>query len=151
MRLEALSAVSYRPFNVISTLRLWAKEADDLAVQSTKVAAAAASKRWWAWVDEQLRAGAGALHAYTKRDEKCCSAPPLISGPGGQTVSVQAMLESDRETWRKIWERFMDDAQAPWREPCAFHWAAELPTLKGTHIAKAATRSERQQGSAVTR
>ena len=55
-------------------------------------------------------------------------------------------IDSDREAWKNIWERFKDEAQAPWREQAAFHWAAELPRLTGADIARSAKTFRKSTG-----
>eukprot|EP00972_Heterocapsa_arctica_P010116 1485458-Heterocapsa_arctica.AAC.1 len=51
-----------------AVLRDWAAEAWREAWQRGRDASSAASDSWRAWVDEQLQAGAGALHRLTKRE-----------------------------------------------------------------------------------
>ena len=68
-------------------------------------------------MDDQLAVGAGALHRYTKREEVPAPIPVLAPGEVGfiRSLSLQAMVDSDRDAWALIWERFRDQAGAPWR------------------------------------
>ena len=143
-RLDAMQTVQHSSYHCVRTLAIWAQEANSQAAQRTAETAAKAARKWWQWVDEQLRVGAGALHAYTKRDEKCAQALTPVSGPHGPTLAIQAMLDSDREAWKQIWSRFEGETSAPWRSATLPTWAGELPTLDGSSIAKAAKKFKRK-------
>ncbi len=67
---------------------------------------------WWHWVDEQIQKGAGALHAYVKRQTE---APAEIFAVGsGRSGSPQDIVDADMDEWEKIWTR-SPAATAPWR------------------------------------
>ena len=139
-RIAGLETLHYHSAHAADTLVRWAGEAAAHANRRTVEAAKKAAQRWWRWVDDQLRIGAGALHAYTKRDEASSSAQSPVEGPNGPTLSVQAILDSDREAWRKIWERFKADTAAPWRTDALPSWMSEMPALTGSDIGNAAKK-----------
>ncbi len=67
---------------------------------------------WWRWVDEQIKKGAGALHAYVKRQ---ADAPAeMVTAGDGRSGSPQDIVDADMDEWEKIWLR-SPAATAPWR------------------------------------
>ena len=145
-RLASAATLNFYSQHAIPVLKEWALLADGQARQRTVDIAKAAARKWWQWVDDQMRNGGGALHSYCKRDERVRCAPAPLLVPGGFTLGIQALLDNDREAWRKVWERFAGAATAPWREHCLYPWAADLPRISGTEVARAAKRFKKNTG-----
>ena len=144
-RLRSVTLLNYYSQHAVVVLKEWAILADGQATQRTIENARGAARRWWQWVDDQLRAGAGALHSFCKRDERLRDAPQLV-GAALPTLGIQALLDSDRETWRKVWEKFADTASAPWTKACLCPWAGELPPISGAEVAAAGRKFNRHTG-----
>jgi hypothetical protein len=130
-------------------LRLWAQEARAEALARSAKAAVAASKSWWAWVDDQLRVGAGGLHRISKRED--IVADRVVDSPMGPSLGLQQMLDADRKVWSKVWTRFQSSATAPWRGLSEtwtedLPWLAPLPVIAGDHLATAAKQFKRRTG-----
>ena len=148
-QLRATCAGHLTPDNTFAAneLRKWAAEALDAARVRGIAAASSASKGWHAWIDEQLRGGAGALHRLAKRSAIVADQATVTDF--GPTASLQATLDSDREAWRAVWEKFATTARAPWRElrgdwADKLAWASPLPPIeKGMITATAKTYRER--------
>ena len=149
-RLDGAATLSYSSQHAIGVLKEWALLAEHEAKQRVMDLARAASRKWWQWVDEQMRTGAGALHKFCKRDEQMCKAPHPVAVDGSVsddlTLGIQAMLNADRETWKEVWEKFAHDATTPWREDCSCPWAAELPRITGTEVARAGRKFKKHTG-----
>ena len=109
-RVAGLANLPPRSHHAIDVLLAWSAEAFEEANARTKKAAYEASKKWWHWMDEQLRIGAGALHAFTKRDEKVGEAAVPVTCSGELSLNIRALLESDRNSWKEVWEKFKDEA-----------------------------------------
>jgi hypothetical protein len=97
----------------VDELRAWALEAKRSALLRSSEAGKVASKSRWSWVDDQLRAGLGALHRLAKRATFASSKPVLDHGL--PTLQLRQVFAADRETWMQVWERFKETATAPWR------------------------------------
>ena len=63
----AVQTLQHSSYHCVRTLAIWSQEANSQAAQRTAEKSSKAARKWWQWIDEQLRVGAGALHAYTKR------------------------------------------------------------------------------------
>ena len=95
----------------VNTLWAWASEARAAARTRARAASVGALSGWRAFVDEQLKRGAGALHRFTKR-------PPVVAcasiiREGCRTTAPQHLVDADCEAWRKVWLKFEDVARAP--------------------------------------
>jgi len=76
------------------------------------------SRSYWAWVDDQLRCGAGKLHAL-------CKVAPLkpeavlevdrAENPSGFSRLPRDVLDRALAAWKKVWLRH-PDATTPWRD-----------------------------------
>ena len=98
---------------------------------------------WKAFVDEQLKRGAGALHRFTKR-------PPVVAcasiiREGCRTTAPQRLVEAECEASRKVWFKFEDTARAPWRG-AQLHKCEPLPAITGECIAKVARTYKEKTG-----
>ncbi len=94
-------------------LRGWAEHARRQAARAKQKVAVAARNAWLSWVRAQLKGGAGALHKYAKRSEDAL--PPIIGAGAMLAASPQQIVDSDREAWARVWEKFAGVATAPWR------------------------------------
>ena len=94
-RLASAATLNFYSQHAIPVLKEWALLADGQARQRTVDIAKAAARKWWQWVDDQVRSGAGALHSYCKRDERVRCAPAPLLVPGGFTLGIQALLDND--------------------------------------------------------
>ena len=94
--MAAMATLDLHSMHAIEYLQQWGREAEGQVQIRTTQAANEAAKAWWRWVDEQIRKGAGALHAYTKRDEQLGSAPMPVLGKFGPSTSIKAQLDHDR-------------------------------------------------------
>ncbi len=94
-----------------------------------------AAKAWRAWVAQEMKKGAGALHAYVKRE----TIPPMrmFLGRGAPTASPQQMVDNEREDWNKVWRAFADSSDAPWRHD-GFADEYSMPRIHGQEILAAA-------------
>ena len=88
-RLEGISTLHFGSMHAVETLKEWARLADRQAKERAAENANAAEKKWWRWVNDQLRQGAGALHSFSKRDEKLHSAPNPVSSSIGPTLGYR--------------------------------------------------------------
>ena len=116
----------------LDTMWAWASEARAAARTRARAAAVGAQRSWRAFVDDQLRRGAGALHRFTRR-------PPLVAcasviHEGSRTTAPQHLVEADCAAWRKIWLKFEGVAQAPWRG-AQLPEGERLPEITGDCIA----------------
>ena len=64
-------------------------------------------------MDDQLRAGAGALHKLGKRQPTAADAAPRDNE--GRTMDPQRVVNVECEAWKRIWHKFDGVAAAPWR------------------------------------
>jgi hypothetical protein len=92
----------------------WAGSADLQAQEMVKEAAAEDGKRFRTWVHQQLRRGAGAIHAAAKRDEDPVLAPVVTEG--NPSLHPQALVDGERMKWFDVWTREAEVATAPWRD-----------------------------------
>ena len=144
-RLLAAGCLSMADTYAADSLRRWAAEARAQAAQRGSAAARDARRGWRRWVDEQLRLGAGALHRLSKRED--IVAATVVEGRFGPSLGLQQVLESDRETWRAVWERFADTAGAPWRDALELPpWAPELPAITPADIVAVSKTYRRRTG-----
>ena len=98
---------------------------------------------------EQLRFGAGALHQLSKREDAFAAAS--VAGAFGPTLGLQQVFDSDCKAWSQIWQRFKEDAGAPWRgsasELCSdLPWAAPLPDITAAQIIECSKTFKRRTG-----
>ncbi len=99
---------------------------------------------WERWVGEQIRKGAGALHAYVKRQVDL--PPEFVITSGGRSGSPQDIVESDMSDWECIWTR-SPLAAAPWRGSAGDR-SAVAPPRPPLHASRKASRSF-AQGTAI--
>ena len=127
-------------------LRKWATEAkSDLELRSKDLRRKATSE-WRSWVDEQLHAGSGALHRFTKREELMPDVAAQMSG--GLSFGLDDLLKAARDEWAAVWERFSSIAKAPWRS-CPQHImdrSAPLPPLTTEMLREAAKTFKSRTG-----
>ena len=93
---------------------------------------------WSRWVEEQLEAGAGALHAFNKKEDVPTEAPVLAKGI--QQQSLQARVNAELDFWKELWLKFEGIASAPWEGIGSdlqnkFKWFAELPEITAEELA----------------
>ena len=119
----------------VGTLWAWASEARAAARSRARAASAGALCGWRAFVDDQLRCGAGALHRFTKRHPIVACAS--IMREGNRTLAPQHLVDADCEAWRKVWLKFEKVACSPWRG-VQLPECAPLPAITGCCIAKMA-------------
>ncbi len=73
--------------------------------------AAVAKLSWHAWVQDQLRKGAGGLHRLAKREQRPSESAVHIDGL--LTGSPQAVAQTDREEWKRFGSRWLTDRTRP--------------------------------------
>ena len=147
-RIQGASHLSVDDAFAAAALREWASEAKALAQKESCMLAQAATKAWWRFVDDQMRAGAGVLHRVTKRVAAAAEKP--VPGLHGPTLDLQAVLEEDRRNWQTIWERFKDTASAPWRDHnLDVPPFPALPEIVGSDLVDVALTYKRRTGLGV--
>ena len=80
----------------VDTLWTWASEARAAARGRARAASAGALRCWRAFVDQQLKCGAGALHRFTKRPPIAACAS--IIREGRRTLAPQHLVDADCES-----------------------------------------------------
>ena len=145
-RIEAAAHLECDSRFATAALRAWAEEAFNEAQEIGISLARVARQKWLAFVDEQLRTGAGILHSLTKRG--ALEADELVTDSAGASTSPQAIVDADLKTWRKIWEKFQATASAPWRGAKAedFAWAAPLPSISPCCLIEVALTFKKRTG-----
>ena len=148
-RVAAAGGLTLADTFAAEALRTWGAEARQAARQRARDAAQVAARSWWRWVDEQLRLGAGALHALSKRED--IAADVALEGPQGPILSLRHQLEADRAAWSSIWLRFADTATAPWRDTGIelvqqLPWAAPLPPIDAAAVVEASKMFKKRTG-----
>ena len=130
----------------VPTLRSWATEARTALDERRKLSRRQAATRWKDWVEEQLKAGAGALHRFTRRESIVPEA--VVWDQSGPTLSLDAILKADREVWAKVWLKFEGNAEAPWRQGLGKlkGKVAPLPALTPGLLREAAGTFKRRTG-----
>ena len=123
-RVLAASSTSIMDCHSQEVLKAWGAEARKAAVRRGRARSEDASQAWWAWVDEQLRVGAGALHRISKR--AAIAAPSPASGADGPSLAPQRLVEKAGTDWHAIWTKFEGVAEAPWRH-LPEGWLEALP------------------------
>ncbi len=116
-------------------LEYMAHEIMDEARNAKIAASRDAAKAWKAWVAAELKKGAGALHAYTKRE----ALPALrqFLQKGVPTASPQQLVQHERSKWKEVWRHSPDSDEAPWRtDPHGDD--DEMPAIDGTDVLAAA-------------
>ena len=94
-------------------IRGWSLEARSAARVQSRQAAQDNLKSLWKFVDDQLRAGAGALHKLAKRQPIAADAAPRDNK--GRTMDPQRVVNHECEAGKRIWMKFEGVAAAPWR------------------------------------
>ena len=129
-RIVAARSLALCHIFAVPTLKAWSAEAKkDMDVIASKVKSAR-KVSWNAWVSEQLKAGAGALHSLTKKVEHPDDVAVL--GVDGPSLMLSDVLAVDLKLWKGIWEKFKDTATAPWRgkegdDAAKLPWVSQLP------------------------
>ena len=111
-----------------------AEAAHQLAQISGQRAARARRKAWMLWVAKSVEKGAGACHAFVRR--QLLEADATVSRAGCLDASPQAVVNHDLTTWKAIWERHQSTTTAPWRDhDCE---EGELPAVTAQCLRRAA-------------
>ena len=129
---------------------------------------------FWRWADDQLRGGAGALHALCRPGQSCPDKPaplfgaaPLGTDAGGNVLGGTAaairtdtgegrdetfgfslqgldLLEQEVVAWSKVWKRH-PGAKAPWRDTRGYP-VGDLPPLTPDLLREAARQFPARKG-----
>ena len=73
-------------------------------------------KAWRSWVAKSVEKGAGACHAYVRR--QLMVADGTVGAAECLDASPQAVVDQDLITWKGIWEKHRLEVAAPWRSHC---------------------------------
>ena len=105
------------PFQGGDGLRAIAEELERTAENRKAEYAEEKVRSWKAFVDHQLKCGAGAAHRIAKRDRSVSELGEVVGKGNFLTISPQAVVDGDAEEWSKIWCRseMSEDEAAPWR------------------------------------
>ena len=112
-RVNVLVETGLHPDLNADAIRGWSIEARCAARVQSRQAAQDSLKGWWKFVDDQLRAGAGALHKLAKRQPTAADAAPRDNE--GRTMDPQRVVNVECEAWKRIWHKFNGVSAAPWR------------------------------------
>ena len=130
----------------VPALRQWAALARAALKARADDTSRASSAGWRKWVQEQLREGAGALHRFVERGVIAPDQAVGCPSDHGPSLSLQNVVDSDKESWSRTWNVFQDSATAPWRDyvdPDA-NGVERLPPLTATILAEASTTFRRR-------
>ena len=113
-RLWLASQLAPSDTHAMPGLKAWGAQAAQACKERSQIHKDAGARTWHRWIDEQLRAGAAALHRLTKR-QVVVAPEPVTAEHGPGTMGLQAMVEAEAAAWRPVWEKFLARASAPWR------------------------------------
>ena len=129
-KVDVAAAVDASSWQVGPVLMKWSLQARELAKEQAALEKSTGLKSWWRWVDDQLRAGASALHKLTKR--AIVADPQPVDSTSGLSLDPQLMVQAEHGKWSKVWLKFQGVASAPWRTFRNWEkltWAPELPPI----------------------
>jgi len=101
-----------------------------------------------AWVDEELRTGAAALHGLCRErplEPDTAVSAGLPSGRAGWSLQPTDLLIRERHAWCQVWHRHMG-AKAPWREGNLQPIGEALPPLTPAILREAARQFPARKG-----
>ena len=104
-------------------------------------------KSWKRWVGRQLKDGAGAAHAWSKREESVTENFMVINGKN--TAAPQDIVEEDFKGWVAIWSRLKGKGGAPWRQGGQEEDQHELPPITAIDLRKASRTFKERTGTGV--
>ncbi len=113
-----------------------AKWVRHMIVSQKRLHRAARAKGWRIWQQEQIKKGAGAAHAFVKRET--VQPDTLLEVKSFSTAAPADVVEADFTKWNEVWARLCQHSSAPWRdEGSGSTPGGELPTLEVATLRKA--------------
>ena len=122
-----------------------AEEATTRAHISGKRTAEARRRAWKAWVAKSMDKGAGACHAFVRR--QLMEADATVGQAHCLDAAPQTVVDHDLVTWREIWERHKETTTAPWRGHA--DEGSSLPAVTAQCLRKAARSFKAQTAVGV--